>query len=132
MKVAREGAVAIGLTIDSVRGGERGLVIGVRVKADASIVDDISESVVEMGQQTGGTASDDVLDKIVRVHPPTRKVADNFHRPSVPRDALLCEEFGREHCHGEKTQYRRQLADRFHLFSDFKKIQIERIYFSCG
>src|SRR5580693_2303436 len=121
MKVAREGAVAIGLTIDSVRGGERGLVIGVRVKADASIVDDVSESVVEMGQHTGGTAGDDVLDKIVRVHPPTRKVPNNFHWPSGPRGALLCEEFGREQHHGEKEQYRRQLADRFHLFSDLRK-----------
>src|ERR1700730_473447 len=52
MKVAREGTVAVGLTIDSVCGGESGLVVGIRVKADASIVDDVSESVVEMGQQT--------------------------------------------------------------------------------
>src|ERR1700693_4641876 len=80
MKVAREGAVAVGLTVNGVRGGEGGLVVCIRVKADASIVDHVREGIVEMGQQTGGTAGDNVLDKIVRVHPPTRKVADNFHR----------------------------------------------------
>src|ERR1700692_3500564 len=82
MKVTCEGALDVCLTVDSVAGRDGSLVVCPRVKADASIVDDVSKSVVEMGQKRSGTAGDDVLNKIVRVDPPPRKVADNFHRGS--------------------------------------------------
>src|ERR1700720_2176650 len=93
MKVACEGSLAICLTVDRVPGRDGSLVVCPRVKADASIVDDVGEGVVEMGQKRSGTAGDDVLDKIVRVDPPPRKVPDNFHRGSAVRGAHLSEEF---------------------------------------
>src|SRR5450631_672461 len=49
MKVTCEGAMAICLAVDGVRRRDRCLVVSIRVKTHASIVDDVGEGVIEMG-----------------------------------------------------------------------------------
>ena len=83
VKFACKPAMAIGHAVHGVLGRNRFLVVSIGVKADASIVDDVGESVVDMGQKFGGAIGDQIFDEKAIIDPIPWKVADNFHW--VPR-----------------------------------------------